>query len=382
MLSVCLIVKNESLNLEHCLKTLISADEIIVVDNGSSDNTKEIALKYADKVIYNGSSQVDEARESYMEAASKEWILVIDADERIYDSDIKKIQKVIQTVDRSIWGFHLLRYEYCGYGKWAVIKILRLFRNDKRICYNKAPIHSSVYYSIAANGGRVSFLNIPIHHYDILLPERTQRKREQYIGLIQDQLKKEKQDDAYIAALHNYLATEYIAIQEYDLAKKELLCSRKIHSKAVSLSMLYLALCYYEEGSYAKSLEEVDNLLLQTGVEEVICERAEILKAKLLYLKSTDLCIEYYKKILEKNDTSYNNLNYAYLLLAHDKNAARELVEKALLQNQSLYEKIIYGKPNVPNIFAHQNVFFDFSILDLFAYLNVDTGSWVKPDSK
>lgn len=116
MLSICLIVKNESLNLEHCLKSFISADEIMVVDNGSSDNTKEIALKYADKVIYNGSSQVDEARESYMEAASKEWILVIDADERIYDSDIKKIKKVIQTVDRSIWGFHLLRYEYCGYG--------------------------------------------------------------------------------------------------------------------------------------------------------------------------------------------------------------------------------------------------------------------------
>lgn len=377
MLSICLMAKNEGANLERCLKSITSADEIIVVDNGSSDNTKEIALKYANKVIYNDSSQLDDARESYMEAASKKWILVIDADEKIYNEDIQKIRCVLQTVDQSIWGFHLLRYDYCGYGKWAVIKLLRLFRNDKRIQYNKSPIHSSVYYSIIANGGKVSFLDIPIHHYDILLPGRTQRKREQYIRLIQEQLGKESQERTYSAALHNYLAAEYIALKEYALAEKELLYSRKIHDKAVDLSMLYLALCLYEQGRYREALEEVDKLLSMKRIEEVMHERAEILKAKLLYRESADACISFYKKILEKNDTSYNNLNYAYLLCAHDKAAARDLVNKAFLQNQSLNEKIIYGKPNLPNIFSYQNVFFDFSIRDLFAALNINQANLV-----
>ncbi|MCM1156662.1 MAG: glycosyltransferase [Roseburia sp.] len=97
-ISVCIIAKNEELNIENCLKPLRKFDwEIIVVDTGSNDNTKEIAARYADKVLhYTWTKDFSAARNYSIEQASHDLILVIDCDETLMDIDIEAILALAQ----------------------------------------------------------------------------------------------------------------------------------------------------------------------------------------------------------------------------------------------------------------------------------------------
>lgn len=89
--SVCMIVKNEEMVLERCLKSLKPiADEFIIIDTGSSDKTKEIALQYTDNVYdYEWQNDFSHARNYSFSKASKDYIYTADADEVIDDINIK-----------------------------------------------------------------------------------------------------------------------------------------------------------------------------------------------------------------------------------------------------------------------------------------------------
>ena len=89
-ISVCMIAKNEEQNIERCLKPLRAYDwEIVVVDTGSGDRTKEIASRYADKVAdYVWKQDFAAARNFSIEQASHDWILVVDCDEYLEETDV------------------------------------------------------------------------------------------------------------------------------------------------------------------------------------------------------------------------------------------------------------------------------------------------------
>ncbi|MCY2907094.1 glycosyltransferase family 2 protein [Bacillus anthracis] len=82
-LSACLIVKNEEEMLGKCLESLRRViEEIIVVDTGSTDSTKEIARQFTDKVYdFEWMNDFSEARNFAASKANGEWIIAIDADE-------------------------------------------------------------------------------------------------------------------------------------------------------------------------------------------------------------------------------------------------------------------------------------------------------------
>lgn len=177
-LSCCLLVKNEEERINECLRSIKQyADEIIVVDNGSTDRTVEISKKYTDKIFKRPNGEMDANRNLYIQQAKCPWILALDADECILEADIQKIKNYLDTVSDECFGITLNRFEYLGEGRWAAIKILRLFRNDKRIYYNSGTIHTSVRYSINQIGGKVGNLDFAIHHFDILCKNRTANKR-------------------------------------------------------------------------------------------------------------------------------------------------------------------------------------------------------------
>ena len=88
-LSLCMIVKNEEANLGRCLESVKGvADEIIIVDTGSTDRTVEIARQHGAKIV---SHQWDDdfavARNVSLRAATSDWILVLDADEALDEED-------------------------------------------------------------------------------------------------------------------------------------------------------------------------------------------------------------------------------------------------------------------------------------------------------
>lgn len=141
--------------------------------------------------------------------------------------------------------------------------------------------------------------------YDILLSESTQSEDTQietgnYISLVQEELNNAIQDDEYILAIYDYLAAEYNAIGEYAFEGKELLCTQKLNDKERSLSMLYMALCFYKYGSYDNALKKVDKLLQKPGLEDEIFVMAEIIKAKVMYTEFMESSMEDFQRKLAR----------------------------------------------------------------------------------
>lgn len=84
-LSVCMIVRNEEANLERCLRSVAAvADEIIIVDTGSTDRSMEIARQYGAKIYeHPWEDNFSLHRNQSLEYATKDWILMIDGDEEL-----------------------------------------------------------------------------------------------------------------------------------------------------------------------------------------------------------------------------------------------------------------------------------------------------------
>ena len=95
-ISVCMIVKNEEDILARCLDSLGNIpDEIIIVDTGSTDKTKEIAKKYTDKVYdFEWVDDFAAARNFSLEKAKCEYIYVADADEEIDEENLKRFAQL------------------------------------------------------------------------------------------------------------------------------------------------------------------------------------------------------------------------------------------------------------------------------------------------
>ncbi len=96
-LSVGLITYNEERRLGRTLESIKNiADEIIIVDSNSTDNTVEIAKKYGAKVYIENWKGYGLQKNSVIEKCTKDWILLIDADEVISSDLSKKILEVIK----------------------------------------------------------------------------------------------------------------------------------------------------------------------------------------------------------------------------------------------------------------------------------------------
>lgn len=95
MISLCMIVKNEESNLARCLGNVRNkVDEIVIVDTGSTDNTKEIATRYTKKVYdFEWCDDFAAARNYSISKAENDWILILDADEVVNYFNKKSLTK-------------------------------------------------------------------------------------------------------------------------------------------------------------------------------------------------------------------------------------------------------------------------------------------------
>ncbi|MGQ9644105.1 MAG: glycosyltransferase family 2 protein, partial [Ignavibacterium sp.] len=132
-ISVIIITKNEVRNIGDCLESVKWADEIIVVDSGSEDETISIAKRFTDKVLINEWKSFAHQKSFAMNQAVNEWILSIDADERVSD---KLKEEILNSELNQFDGYRIKRENYflgklirgCG---WGNDYQLRLFRKSK-----------------------------------------------------------------------------------------------------------------------------------------------------------------------------------------------------------------------------------------------------------
>jgi glycosyltransferase involved in cell wall biosynthesis len=144
-ISVCIITKNQEENLEKCLAPLVPYDfEIIVVDTGSTDGTKEVALKYTDKVYdFEWCDDFSAARNFSLKKASHNYVLVLDSDEFLTGIDLEAIYQAIDEHPKAV-GLLLRNNYFPANGELtnSPDRVERLFH--KRYYHYEYSIHEQV----------------------------------------------------------------------------------------------------------------------------------------------------------------------------------------------------------------------------------------------
>lgn len=155
-LSLCMIVKNEAVNLPRCLASVKDlADEIIVIDTGSGDNTPTIAEQAGAKVNFlMWGDNFAHARNVSLDQATQEWILVLDADETLTPAGrqliqaIRQDQPLGQIKPEDLLLVTMLRQEI-GANQSPYTRVSRLFRNLPELRFVR-PYHESIDESVEA----------------------------------------------------------------------------------------------------------------------------------------------------------------------------------------------------------------------------------------
>jgi len=214
-----MILKNEQGFIGECLNSVKDiADEIIIVDTGSTDETLEtinnLELRNIKIFNYKWDDNFSKARNFSISKATKDWILVMDADETIAKKDLIKIKGLANNKTKgreNILGYKFIQRTYSNIPinlkKWVCLKddnykeskgylgymyrgITRLFRNNKGIRF-EYPIHETVIHSIKRLKGKIENSDIAIHHYGFLRDKKILKaNNELYLELIRKKIKK------------------------------------------------------------------------------------------------------------------------------------------------------------------------------------------------
>lgn len=133
-LSITLITRNEETNILPCLESIRWANEIIISDSGSTDNTTGIASKFTDKIYSDPWYGFGKQKNLCADRASHRWILNIDADERVSNDLREEIFQVLRS-SSALHGYYIPRKNYfCGQwikrGGWYPDYNLRLYRRE------------------------------------------------------------------------------------------------------------------------------------------------------------------------------------------------------------------------------------------------------------
>ncbi|MEZ6036277.1 MAG: glycosyltransferase [Planctomycetota bacterium] len=199
-ISLCMIARNEERFLDGCLQRAKDAfDELILVDTGSTDRTVAIAESYGAKVLYqNWQDDFSKPRNLGLEAATGDWILVLDADEFLQPGACERIRELVE--DPKTLGVHMRFVNDYGNGKTIGVMMVRLFRNLPGIHYQNI-IHEQVTPSLQAIGEpkglilRGSEIEVVHHGYsDEVMTSRDKTARNE--RLFQRQLQ-DTPDDIY-----------------------------------------------------------------------------------------------------------------------------------------------------------------------------------------
>ncbi len=162
-LSVIIICKNEAHDIDACLASVAWADEIIVLDSGSQDDTLSIAQKYTSNIHTNADWQgFGVQKNRALALATGDWVLSIDADECVSDALRLEIQQAIKNSKHTV--FNMPRSSsYCGHfirhSGWWPDRVTRLFKRGTAK-FSDDLVHERLVFA-----GKAAKLNAPLTHF-------------------------------------------------------------------------------------------------------------------------------------------------------------------------------------------------------------------------
>jgi glycosyltransferase involved in cell wall biosynthesis len=185
--SLCMIVRNEEANLPSCLETAGDlVDEIIVVDTGSTDATRQIATGQGARVV--DFAWIDDfaaARNESLRHARHQWIFWLDADDRLDEVNRARLRKLFTELPRTMAGYVMtyLALNESGSGRQSAADHLQLFPNHPDIRWHYR-VHEQILPALERAGGQIHATDIVIHHLGYQDPAIVRRKLERNCRLL------------------------------------------------------------------------------------------------------------------------------------------------------------------------------------------------------
>ena len=178
-LSVIIITRNEAANIEACLRSVAFADEVVVLDSGSTDGTPDRARAQG-AVVYSSADWpgFGPQKNRALGYATCPWVLSLDADERVSSELAAQIQAVVAANQNQAYEIPRLT-QFCGrwirHCGWTPDPVLRLFQRGTAR-FSDDLVHERV---LLAQGAPLR-LSQPLLHYSYPTPAHYWRKLEQY----------------------------------------------------------------------------------------------------------------------------------------------------------------------------------------------------------
>lgn len=301
-ITVCIIAKNEEKHIEECLKHLIKYGfEIIVTDTGSTDRTKEIACKYADKVVdFEWVDDFSAARNYCASFANNNWILSLDCDEYVNDINIKILRILMQKFPKSAGVIRLknLVYTEAGNEGYGTDDVTRFY--NKHFYEFVGAIHEQVTIKeISKRDDKLQCFLMPmevIHHGYALSYDEMVQKQERNLELLYKQIEK-GEEDSYI--YFQIGQSEYI-LGHYDTAieyyEKGMMGEPSTEFIYVQIMITSLAKAYVKVGRLKEAADLMDKYASQCKTAKysfthasVMLDNKQYIKALMLYVKTTTM---------------------------------------------------------------------------------------------
>lgn len=222
-LSICMMVKDEEINLDRCLSSLEKIrkeidSELIIVDTGSSDRTVEIAKKYTDKVFFHKwNNDFSDMRNITISYASGEWIFILDADEEIVDDEylIELFQGDLlfkfNTINLYTRSFKTNRKNSSYSGGISS----RIFKNDGFFRYD-GRVHNQPKFKEP-----IGTIDTQIYHYGYNSEDKElmEKKFKRTASILKEELEKNPKDIYY-----NYqLSVSYAMYEKWELGYEQII---------------------------------------------------------------------------------------------------------------------------------------------------------------
>ncbi|MBP1969339.1 glycosyltransferase involved in cell wall biosynthesis [Virgibacillus natechei] len=292
-ISACMIVKDEADILEETLDSIKEAcDEIIIVDTGSTDNTKEIAKKYTDRVYdFEWVDDFSAARNTAYSYATKDYIFFMDADDYLPKEERKKLLQLKENLDDSVDAvtiFTVLSVDEFGNPAFKY----RRHRLSKRS--NNFKWHGTVHEYLAISG-TILHSDIAVYHRVPNKKKRTDKKHRN-LKIYENQL---QNGEVFSPRDMFYYANELKDHAEFEKAIKrynQFLDSKKGWIEDNIRACIYLADCYMCLGNHQREVESLTrSFVYDTPRPEVSCRLGDMYKIINMY----DKAILWYRLAIE-----------------------------------------------------------------------------------
>jgi glycosyltransferase involved in cell wall biosynthesis len=185
--SLCMIVKNEEATLAACLASVADlVDEMIVVDTGSTDRTRDVAVQGGARVVdFAWVDDFSAARNESIRHATGDWILWLDADEQLDAANREKLRNLFSRLkwDNAAYLMQQLSTTDDPYGSRVAVDHVRLFRRDPVLRWEYR-VHEQILLSIRRAGHDLRRTDVVINHVGYQAPASSELKLKRNLPLL------------------------------------------------------------------------------------------------------------------------------------------------------------------------------------------------------